>query len=458
MEQQQQQQEEDMMNPPPPLHPAVQHTLFRYTMNPPPLHPVIQQTLYRFTVPGSEFTIFFNENYEIDGRSMQYLVDHVVACSQDDRHYSSQLYFHSHVRFSQEAFDVLLRAIEQNTMSTVTSFLMKCASGTATRLLEAFSNNASSSVTHLNVVEMTGPVQTMDISILTRLLQPTRASPIERYRSNLGLDGVDNNPEARRDFQLTLGTNQFIQRLSLTMAVSSSVAAMIFQALEHPTSSSTLESLVLGKIIKRDGSDGNDDLQNIMASLAVIKRLTELTLAGLNQHWNVLLDHHDQPWKVLLENGRLLHAMYKNSSLLQLGGLNETFYPLEQYALDIAKINMMCQTNALLKPRHRFRIRLIGPNSGIWYQAMAKLGTARRSSTASNQQGNDVVVDNENEGGGVQPINNNNNNIVIYPGASAIFKIFQHRPMIVERQVRRPADVAAAAAAGAALHQDEPPR
>jgi hypothetical protein len=401
---------------------------------------------------------------------MQHLVDYVVASSHDDRRPSArvvrQLSF-MFVPFSEEGFLVLLLAIEHNTMPVLTKIKVHSGSlvgaASVSRLVQAFCNSAASStLTDLDICCQNETV--LDISLLARLLVVRPRMERLSLGGSIAWQELD-NPEARRALQHALvGNNDdepHLKELCLLSHVPSALAVVIFQALRINT---TLESLKFGEIVKI-GSEGDDDLRHIMTSIAAMKGLRQLTLSDSPTRL---------PWQVLLENGLLLHAIYKNTSLIKMGELEETKRYMPQYALDITKINMMCHVNALLAPQPRPTGNdvligpptLIRPKSGIWSKAIAHLG--RRDGNTNTTTCTTTTTTTTTRIGMTTVVTTQTTTTTLqyhYPGASAIFMILQRRPTIVGKQVRRPVaaavagDEAAAAAAPAGLHhEDEPPR
>jgi hypothetical protein len=228
-------------------------------------------------------------------------------------------------------------------------------------------------VTDLQIV-CTSETLLVDISLLARLLVAL-TSRMERLCLSgvITWQGLD-NPAARRELERALGNNApHLNEWVLNFHVPSALAVVILQTLHpHPSQprqryNTTLKSLALYEI-RLNGNVRDDDLQHIMTSIAAIEGLKKLSL----------FSSRCLPWMVLLENGLLRPAMYKNASLVKMGKLEETRYP-QKYALDIAKINMMCRVNALLAPqRPTGNDVLIGPllcpKSGIWSKAIAHLG------------------------------------------------------------------------------------
>jgi Leucine Rich repeat len=114
-------------------------------------------------------------------------------------------------------------------------------------------------------------------------------------------------------------------------------------------------------------------------------------------------------------------------------------------AIDIilARNRSLKRANALLALQPRTGLP-IGSKSGIWYMAMFKMGRFHNADMDDDEDDDHAEGSDNGPDYAAAPT---------YPGASAIFKIFQARPAILEYQLPRPSAAAVAAASTIQFHE-----
>jgi hypothetical protein len=246
---------------------------------------------------------------------------------------------------------------------------------------------------------------------ITQLLESTHLRKIN-FGYNGGLDVcVFDDLAAMQDFARALSQSQYLEVLHIPLRFTpSSVAAMIFQALE---SNMVLEEIRFGLF-----KNPTQSFDHIIESLPRVKGLKRLHLDDLD---------------VLLRHSSFLPALRPNPSIEELvsvkyyahrTGLNVNGFA-EHREGAMAASSIVSRNRSLrraisllaLQPRTALPIRC---KSGIWCNVFERFTST------------------------INQVSSNNITTSASSGASAIFKIVQARPAILEYQLQRPSVVVSA--------------
>lgn len=263
-----------------------------------------------------------------------------------------------------------------------------------------------------NLIKSTG------LADITRILESTQIKTIDFGNNHRVFYDDDDSFDAVRvqHFCHVLSFRAKFVR-TLYMNGVSTAPAMIFQALEHNT---VLEYLHMGRLGPATTTDGRQQhgVDQLIDSLPRIKGLRRLEL-----------DHADL-LRLIQHSSSFQPALLQNTSIEEFPGLDVSIrtvqFSLADFQAAIETIHGILARNCTigradsllaLQPRTGLPI---ASKSCTWPMAFAKWGS--------------IVV------GGV-PHTSGRTSVL---GASAIFKILSKRPAILEKQLRRPAAIAAA--------------